>query len=457
VNKAKKLMKRLPVSLQQGFKFVYGALPSRISYGKVFWDTYKFLLESQWWSRERLQEYQFDQLERLLDHAYRNVPYYRRIFQEMGLKPSNIKDFQDLKKFPCLDKNTFRLEANNITAKDMPHQDLILSHTSGTSGKALQFYQDYNEGMREWAFVCHQWGRAGYKPGDARVELRGLIDRKNPVHYDYKNRVLRLSPLVEDKETAQFYLKKIESFGAKFLHGYPGAIAAFARLIRSYNLKVNIKLLSVFFASEAVYDWERALCEEVFNCRVFDFYGQAEHVVMAAECEYDRNYHCVPQYGITEVDPINHEIIGTGFLNYINPFIRYRTTDIASVAMSNKCEKCNRAYYPILDKIEGRIGDFIVSTGGGLISPAAITHPFKDLKAIKETEIIQTTRDCIIVRAVPLSKEDLSYFERELKELCQNLNKIIGEKMKVKGEMVEEIKRPESGKFRWIKSELYEN
>ena len=89
----------LPYPLKQGLKYVYGAIPLPIRYGKVFRDTYAFLRESQWWSREQLEECQLEQLSKILHHAYENVPYYRRVFDERGLKP---KDIQDLQMLPYL-------------------------------------------------------------------------------------------------------------------------------------------------------------------------------------------------------------------------------------------------------------------------------------------------------------------------------------------------------------------
>lgn len=90
------LAKNLPYPLKQGLKYVYSVIPLPIRYGKVFRDTYAFLQESQWWSKEQLEEYQLQQLSTLLQHAYENVPYYHRIFDERGLKPKDIQDFKDL-------------------------------------------------------------------------------------------------------------------------------------------------------------------------------------------------------------------------------------------------------------------------------------------------------------------------------------------------------------------------
>ncbi len=94
------LIKILPFPVKQSIKYIYGIIPPRIRYGKVFWDTYNFLQESQWWSREKLEDYQLQQLRELLHHAYENVPYYRRIFDERGLKSKDIHNFDDLRKLP---------------------------------------------------------------------------------------------------------------------------------------------------------------------------------------------------------------------------------------------------------------------------------------------------------------------------------------------------------------------
>ncbi|GAF70105.1 unnamed protein product, partial [marine sediment metagenome] len=62
----RELAKRhLPYPAKQGFKYIYSAILPRFRYDKVFWDTYHFLQKSQWWSREKLEEYQMQQLSTL--------------------------------------------------------------------------------------------------------------------------------------------------------------------------------------------------------------------------------------------------------------------------------------------------------------------------------------------------------------------------------------------------------
>ena len=341
------LVRKLPYPLYQGVRYIYGSIPFRLRYGKDFWDTYNFLQESQWWSKEKLQNYQLEQLNKLLIHAYDNVPYYRKVFDERGLKPRDIQDFRDLRKLPYLTKDDFKKHFNELVATNINLKNLATSHTSGTSGKPLQFYTSRSIGQKEMAFIFHQWARVGYKPGDSRVEIRGsIVGHGNPVEFDPVSKGLRLSPCVDSKETAEYYLRRIKKFKSNFIHGYPSAIASFAYIIKNYNLPVTFQLKAVLFASETVYDWGKKIVGDVFNCRVFSHYGMAEQVTLAAECEASSYYHCMPQYGITEIHPKTNEIIGTGFLNYINPLIRYRTTDIAS-APASRCDHVDE-YYPVL-------------------------------------------------------------------------------------------------------------
>ncbi len=451
----KDFARSLPYPIKQGLKYLYGAIPPRIRYGKVFWDTYNFLQESQWWTREKLEEYQMQQLEKLLKHAYDNVPYYRKVFDEKGLKPKDIQDFDDLKKLPYLTKDAFKQHFEELVAKNIKLKNLSMSHTSGTTGKPLQFYEDSSTGQKELAFIYHQWSRVGLEPSDPLIQLRGaVIGGNKPVEYDPVNKVLRLSPRLDSNEIVRYYLEKMGYFRAKFLHGYPSTIAIFASLIKRYDFRVSFKLKAVLFASETSYSWERKITKEVFNCRVFSHYGTAEKAVLAGECENTHDYHCLPQYGITEIDTDTNEILGTSFLNYVNPFIRYCTTDIASRSIHSSCSQCGRQYFPVFPGVEGRLEDFIITPKGVPVSPAVITHPFKDFKTIKDTQILQKSLDCIKLRIAPWDNYRPKVLEDELQQLCQGLKKILGPEMKIETEIVQSIQFSKSGKFKWIISEV---
>lgn len=449
------LARKLPGPVKKGLKYTIAPLPIRFKYGKVFWETYNFLQMSQEWSKERLEEYQVQMLHSLIRHAYENVAYYRKIFDENGIRIEDIQEPHDLRRLPFLTKETLKKEAcDGLLASNFMRKELVIAHTSGTTGKPIQFFEDILTGQKERAFIYHQWSRMGFKPGDARVELRGMVSRKKPFAYDPLERVLRFSPVLDDKETAISYLRKMSSFGARFLHGYPGAIYSFAMLVKDKIVTEPISMKAIFFASETVYPWQRELVKEVFKCRVFSHYGLTEKVMLASECEKSEEYHCIPQYGITEIDSDTGELIGTGFLNYATPMIRYRTTDIVSLPTSSKCEKCGRSYYPVFKNVEGRIEDFIITPKGALISPATITHPFKDLKTVVDSQVIQTDLNTVVVRAVPLKDVAQDIIRKELSMLCEDISAIFGGEIKVSWEIVDQIERLKSGKYKWIVSKL---
>jgi len=451
----KKTLRKLPFPIRQSAKYIYRLIPTRLRYGKVFWKTYNFLQESQWWSKEKLEEYQMQQLNKLLHHAYENVPYYRRIFDERCLRPKDIQDFNDLKKLPYLTKDIFRNHFSELIARNFKLKNLPTNHTSGTTGKPLQFYENQDTNQKELAFIFHQWSRVKVKSGNLIVQLRGAIIKGNkPFEYDPIRKILRLSPIIKNKETVLCYLKIIQESGARYLHGYPSTIALLSSNIKQYGLSVPFKLDAILFASESIYSWQRNIAKEVFNCRIFSHYGQAEKVVLAGECESNTNYHCVPQYGITEIDPTTNEIIGTSFLNHVNPFIRYRTTDIASQPVILGCVGCGRQYYPSFSGVQGRLEDFIITPEGIPVSPAVITHPFKNLKTIKESQIIQKSLNYIKVNVVPWDDCVSDLFQSELLELCQGLNKIFGSNIKVETYRVDSIQLSKSGKFKWIVSDV---
>ena len=129
----------LPVPIRQKFNYIRGYIPPRFRYTKVFWDTYNFLNESQWWSQEKLKEYQMKQLQKMLSHAYENVPYYKRVFDERGLQPKDIQNMEDLKKLPYLTKEVVKKNFDELVATNIPKSRVELKRTSGSTGSPFQF------------------------------------------------------------------------------------------------------------------------------------------------------------------------------------------------------------------------------------------------------------------------------------------------------------------------------
>lgn len=462
MEKLKRFAENLPYPLRQGLKYAYGAVPFSLRYGKTFTDTYAFLQKSQWWSRQQLEEYQMEQLARLLHHAYENVPYYRKVFDERGLKPNDIRDFNDLKKLPYLTKEIIRENLSDLVARNYPKTKLQYVTTGGSTGIPLGFYHERGVSeAKEWAFMFTQWNRVGFKIGDRSAMLRAAVvpsaSKGKLWEYDPVNKNLILSSYHMTDITLPSYIQKIREFKPNFIQAYPSAITILAKFMKDHSIEPFSGVKAILCGSENLYPWQRELIEDALQCRVYSWYGNAEQVVLAGECEKSTYYHIFPQYGIVELisedgQPVTEEnrmgeVVATGLNNFTCPLIRYRTMDLA-VASNVSCE-CGRNY-PLLKRVEGRLQELIITGTGRLISMAAINMHSDIFDNVKQFQFYQDKKGEVvfnIVKRESYTEKDTEYIRRELhKKLENDINLVI--------RFVEYIPRTQSGKYRFLIQKL---
>jgi phenylacetate-CoA ligase len=450
------IARKSPQSVKWIVKAAWGMIPSRLRLGRAFWETYRFLEQSQEWDAAGLEEYQMRELRRLLAQCYRNVPHYRKVFEERGLKPSHIQSLADLKQLPLLCRQQIRKDPQAFLARNRKVHRLRQQVTTCTLGQPFQFYLDRHQLQRDWAFACHLWSRVGYRPGDTRAELWGLpIEGPRPYWWDPLHGILRLCPILGDEETVRLYLDMIRSYRIRFLYGYPSAVMCLATMIRRYGLEPNLDLRAILFSSETVYPWQRAIAEGVFACRTCSLYGMAEQIVLAGDCEGGRDYHFVPQYGITEIDPQTGEIIGTGFLNHAQPFLRYRTWDVATLPARCGCERCGRQYYPIVSEIEeGRVQDFVITPEGIPLSSCTLMLPFNPSRTIACVQIVQESVDRVVLRTAPVDKTNPGPYSEELAAARRGLQQMLGKDVTIRQESISPEEYAGSGELRFVVSHL---
>ena len=436
-----------------------------LPYIKTFYHTYTFLQKSQWWSRAKLEEYQMQQLSKLLHHAYENVPYYRKVFDERGLRPKDVQDFSDLQKLPSLTKEIIRDNFNDLKATNYPQEKLEYVTTGGSTGVPLGLY--YERGVsraQEWAFMKTQWDRVGYRFRDKCVVLRDYVVKSANKGKFWESalfgRWLILSSYHMTDETLPKYIDKIRKFKPKFIQAYPSAITILARFMRENDVKPFPTVKAILCSSENLYSWQRDLLEEVFQCRVYSWYGHTERAVLAGECEKSIYYHVFPEYGFVELigkdgKPVTNqdeigEIVATGLNNLFMPLIRYRTADLGIYA-GYGCE-CGRNY-PLLNRVEGRLQEFIVANDGSLISLGAIIGGIHEAEwtKVKQTQFLQEIPGELVIKVV----KDPSYSNAEVEAYVLRLFKARLEgRCKLSVKFVDHIPRTRRGKYRFLIQEL---
>jgi len=362
-----------------------GVLPIPYMLGKKFRRGLQFVEKSQWWSSTKFKSYQLEQIQRICTHAFEKSTFYNDLFTTSGLRPSVIKNLADLEQLPTINRDTINDNLDHMltVSPKAAHVDYIT--TGGTGGVPLRFYIGKERSHIEYPYLVAGWQRTGYRLGMPMAVIRGKIvppDRHGLMHeYDPLLRHHYYSNFHMTEENMGRYLDHIRSLGSCYLHIYPSSVYALTRFMLRHKIKPIRNIIGILAESENVYSEQRRLAEEVFGCRYFSSYGHTEKLVAAAECENSTNYHVWPTYGYFELldehgVPVTTpgkrgEIVGTGFINNIVPFIRYRTGDYATY-IGNRCEECGREM-PIIADIRGHnIQEHLVAIDGSIITWSAV-------------------------------------------------------------------------------------
>lgn len=388
----------------------YSYVPPQIRYRPVYGQTYALLEKSLVWGKKQIEEYQFRQLQSVIIHAYTHVPFYRERFNSYGIKPSDIQNFDDVKKIPFLTKEDIINNVDTLKSTNMSlEKDGKLETTGGSSGAPLSFYQQkgYTRN-RDVAFNWFYWNRMGINFRDTLGILRGSnLNIKSDIfeRRTRHNSIILNSYQLSEKNYPEF-IKVINKLQIKYIRAYPSTILLLAKYMNDQN--ISIKLKAVLTSSENLFDSDRGIINKAFQSKVFDLYGQTECVAYISQCEENDLYHVDPFYGYTELIELERnksfgdskEIVSTGFNNFFMPFIRYRTGDIAEESQ----EKCKCGFeMKTVKRIIGRDREYVITKSKKIITLTALifAQHFYAFDRIMDMQIIQNAVGEIVVRILP--------------------------------------------------------
>ena len=451
---------KMPILAQNVLLSMYGYLIQRERYGIDFKKNSDFLNKSQFYSIQEFREYQREHLLSLIKHAYENVPYYNEKFKAIKLLPIDIKDICDLHKIPILTRSDIHNNFEKLIAKNIKRKKLKMGHTSGTTGSPLEFLWDHNLIVMTNGVHWRQRNWASLNFGDKFAVLLGRvtvpIKQKSPPfwRYNFTHKQLWMSSFHLTKDNLKYYVDKLDTFKPVVLEGYPSTMYILAKYLDSQNIIFPVK--AVLTSSETLYPQQREIIEKIFSCKIFDYYGMAERVVFATECEKHEGQHLNMEYGITELiskdgesveDGTIGRIVATGLHNYGMPLIRYKTGDVSAIK-NIKCS-CGREM-PLLENVTTKAEDIVTTKDGRYISSSALTHPFKPLQNIAESQIIQEKIDNLTIKIVKRAE----YCDNDTKYLLNEFKKRLGDEIQIQIQFVDEIPKTKTGKFRWVISKV---
>lgn len=448
-----------PPAVQNMLIAVERYLQRRADYGPVFRAYRTRLEEMQWWSRAQLEAWQLEQLQKLVAHAYNNVPAYRQLYDTAGVKPSDIRAVTDIDKLPPVTKQQIRAQPDAFIARNAEQFTPIELNTSGTTGSPFQFYSDRATESIEWAFFWRHKSWGGVQLWEPMVSLGGKIivplSQKNPPFWRFNRAegTMWLSTFHMTPENLDLYVEQVRKSGIQFVRGYPSNLYIFAQHLAKQN--VHLPMRAVFSGSEPLFSYVRDLLEDRFACKVFDWYGVSERVVTSGQCDRHDGYHVHMENCVVEIlrgdEPTGPgefgEVIGTCLSNYAMPLIRYRTGDMSAWS-GHPCE-CGRTLLTI-KQVQTKWEDILTTADGRWISPSVLTHPFKPVKGIEKSQIIQEQPDHLIIKVVASPVFDGA--QRKL--LMHGFHERLGAETQIDILPVEDIPREASGKYRWVVSKV---
>ncbi|WP_425432290.1 phenylacetate--CoA ligase PaaK [Haloechinothrix alba] len=322
--------------------------------------------------REELRELQLERLQWTLRHAYENVPFYRRRFDEAGVHPSDCRTLDDLAGFPCTTKYDLR-DNYPFGMFAVPRQDLRRLHaSSGTTGKPTVVGYTRQD-LDLWAdMVARSMRAAGARPGQlVHVSYGyGLFTGGLGAHYGAERLGCTVVPASGGMTARQVQL--ITDFRPEIIMITPSYMLTLLDEFdrqgidpRSASLRVGI------FGAEPWTERMRTEIEERAGIDAVDIYGLSEVIGpgVAQECvETKDGLHIWEDHFYPEIiDPFDEsvldegahgELLFTSLTKQAMPIIRYRTRDLTRLLPGTARPAMRR-----MEKVTGRSDDMIIIRG----------------------------------------------------------------------------------------------
>lgn len=459
----KNLWKKTPLFLKTATKGLLRAVSPEILLGAKFRNNLKFVEAAQWWPRQKAIDFQVASLRQICSLANKKSPFYQRMFADYNFNPDAITDPENITRLPCINRDTINANLLEMCTVLVESAHVDYTTTGGTSGVPLRFYIGADRSAQEFPYLLSSWGRVGYQLGMPLAVIRGRlvkVDRRGFYHeYDPILNSHYYSNFHMTDDQMERYVAHIKTLGPCFLHTFPSSAACLARFLRRKKIPPPSNIRCILAESENVYPEQREMVCSTFGCPYFSSYGHTEKLVAAAECEKSTHYHVWPTYGYFElVDDDGKaiktpgqrgEIVGTGFINKVVPFIRYRTGDFATY-VGEKCEKCGREH-TVLSNIQGHnVQESLVAVDGSFIPWSAVNMHDDTFDHVLQYQMFQDTPGFGILKVVPSNM----FCSQDEELILQNLGKKFADRFTFEIAVVKEISLSMSGKAIFVDQQI---
>jgi phenylacetate-CoA ligase len=415
------------------------------------------LEQTQWLPPEELRARQLRQLEGLLRHAYRAVPFYRQHWKG-AYDPAAPLTEERFAALPLLQRKHVQQNFDALTSRHLPkaHGESRMARTSGSSGTPLRVRKSGLTALVWRANVLrdHLWHgrdlsgklaviRAGARRAMARDwghVTRGLVETGPG---------FTLGVDVGADET----LRVLERQQPSCLQTYPSLLREL--ILRSGGRKDRLpKLREVCTMGELLGAEVRELCRDAWGITITDTYSAEEVGYVALQCPRHPHYHFMAESARVEIldgngKPCPPGAVGrlavTSLHNFAMPLVRYDIRDYAEAGAA--CD-CGRGL-PVATRILGRVNNMLVTADGNRYWPMFGMRTLKDVE-VRQHQFVQKAFDLVearLVTAGPVS-------EKLKEKMARHMASHLPHGVRVEIVLVSEIPRSAGGKFQDFISEV---
>jgi len=335
-------------------------------------------------SKGELQDWQLNHLKETLIRVFHLVPFYKKRFEEMGVRPEDIKTLDDIKKLPFTKKQDLR-ENYPFGMFSVEMDQIVRVHSSsGTTGKpTVVGYTEHD--MDIWAEVM---GRVFTMGGLTCKDILhnatgyGLFTGGLGFHSAAERMKIAVIPSSTGFTSRQLLLLK--DFGATAFTGTPSFALHLAEKAKNegYDIKKDFSLKVGFFGAEPASEGLKNTISNIWGIDYVEVYGLSEIIGpgVASSCKHSHLLHLNEDHFYPEIiDPKTGDVLEEGERGELVittltkqglPIIRYRTGDITSITRA-PC-RCGRTLCRI-ESIVGRSDDMLVINGVNVF-PSQIEH-----------------------------------------------------------------------------------
>lgn len=372
--------------------------------------------------RQQLKQLQQEKLEKLLEHATANIPFYR--LQNIQLTGS---PYTDIKQFPILYKQVIKDNFNDLFVAD--RKTLISEKSSGSSGIQGEVLMSKKENAQYQAAQTFLWEWNGYNLGDTILQTgitpnRGLV--KSIKDKLFNTQYVDAYNISYDNAVAN--LQKAKANSTLFFGGYASSLNVYAETALKAGIEINFR--GVLSWGDKLFDHYRANIQKAFgNPSITEHYGTTEGFVISGTCQYGNHHQLTPQTYLELLDKDGNEVkpgelgyvVVTRLDAYSFPLIRYYLGDLAIREEENQPCKCGR-HFPMLKKIVGRDTDIIQIPSGKFLIVHFFTGIFEHFPQVRQFRVIQKEIGQILVEYIPADDFNGQVLEQLANKMYERAN-----------------------------------